>query len=88
MRKPRSALLLIGFFLLAAAPAAGAAQGQSDGQQSGAGTAPRGATTEADRLFNFTATRVSVAPDIDGVIDEEVWSRAVVLSGFVQEEPN
>ena len=47
-----------------------------------------GATTEADRLFNFAATRVSTAPQIDGLIDEAVWSQAVVLSGFVQAEPD
>lgn len=88
MRKSSSVLLFPAFFLLAVTPVAGAAQGQSNGQQSDAGTAPLGAITEADRLFNFSATRVSVAPDIDGIIDEEVWSRAVVLSGFVQEEPD
>ena len=73
MRKSPAVLLFPAFFLLAVTPVAGAAQGQSNGQQSDAGTAPLGAITEADRLFNFSATRVSVAPDIDGVIDEEVW---------------
>ncbi|SVA71022.1 uncharacterized protein METZ01_LOCUS123876, partial [marine metagenome] len=88
MRKSPSALLFLALFFLAVTRVAGAAQEQSNGQQSDVGTTPPGATTEADRLFNFSATRVSVAPDIDGFIDEEVWSRAVVLSGFVQEEPN
>ena len=102
MRRPFLPLI-IAVVVLFAAPGVRAQQQGSrterpaskSGQQSGeaqraAATAAAlaGATTEADRLFHFAATRVSVAPEIDGVIDEEVWSRAVVLSHFVQSEPD
>ena len=33
------------------------------------------------------ATKVETSPLIDGVVDEEVWSMAEVLTGFVQAEP-
>ncbi len=33
------------------------------------------------------AARVEAPPVIDGVVDEEVWSRAEALTGFVQSEP-
>jgi len=66
---------------------------QSEAQQSAAAdaavaSAPAAATTEADRRFNFAATRVDEAPTIDGVIDEAVWLRAVVLTGFIQAAPD
>ena len=69
-------------------PASNSGQQSGEVQRAAATPALAGATTEADRLFHFAATRVSVAPEIDGVIDEEVWSRAVVLSTFVQSEPD
>jgi hypothetical protein len=34
-----------------------------------------------------TAVRVSEAPNLDGVLDEEVWQRATPLKAFVQAEP-
>ena len=46
------------------------------------------AVTEADRLFNFIATRVSVVPVIDGVLDDQVWSEAQVLTELTQSEPD
>ena len=46
------------------------------------------AVTEADRLFNFIATRVSVGPVIDGVLDDLVWSQTQVLTELTQSEPD
>lgn len=92
--------VLLACMALVAAPNVGAAQQRSEEQQSeeqqraagstAAASAPAGAVTEADRLFNFAATRVDVdeAPQIDGVIDEAVWRRAVVLTAFIQAEPD
>ncbi|HEY7698024.1 MAG TPA: carbohydrate binding family 9 domain-containing protein, partial [Vicinamibacteria bacterium] len=34
------------------------------------------------------ATRVEAAPTIDGIVDEEIWSRAEVITDFVQAEPH
>ncbi len=34
------------------------------------------------------ATRVEEAPVIDGLVEEEIWSRAEVITGFVQAEPH
>jgi hypothetical protein len=34
------------------------------------------------------ATRVEEAPVIDGIVEEEIWSRAEAISGFVQAEPH
>jgi hypothetical protein len=34
------------------------------------------------------AARVEEAPIIDGVVEEEIWSRAEVITGFVQAEPH
>ena len=45
MRKAPSALLLLAFVFLAVTRVAGAAQEQSNGQQSDAGTTPLGAIT-------------------------------------------
>lgn len=46
------------------------------------------ARTAADLSYQFAATRVDSAPQIDGILDEEVWSRAVTISGFVQAQPD
>ncbi len=34
-----------------------------------------------------SATRVAVAPRIDGHLDDEVWGRAKIVEGFVQRDP-
>jgi hypothetical protein len=73
--------------LLAAGAAPAAAQRQMPATGDGDG-ASEGASTEADRLFNFVATRVDEGPQIDGVLDDPVWSQAVVLTELVQSEPD
>jgi hypothetical protein len=35
----------------------------------------------------LTAVRIAAAPDLDGALDEEVWSSAPVAGDFVQQEP-
>lgn len=87
-----SILALIGLSLLAA-PATVLARQQAENEQrddatNPAAAAPAGAVTEADRRFNFAATRIEQPPQIDGVLDEAVWQRAVVLTEFVQAEPD
>jgi len=63
-------------------------------QQSGAtddpamAAAPSGTLTAADLRFNFPATRIETPPEIDGVVDEEVWNRAAVVTDFIQTEPD
>jgi len=81
------------YLLSVGAPAVIGAQPQTATQQQGGepvagGAPPAGATTESDRLFNFAATRVDEAPQIDGVLNDAVWSRAVVLTQFIQAEPD
>ncbi len=95
MNHRRFAPAFFGLLLFVAAPVSAAPQRQSGDRPSVADAAAggdedplAGATTEADRLFHFAATRVSVAPVIDGVIDEAVWSQAVVLTAFVQAAPD
>ncbi len=34
------------------------------------------------------AARVEESPVIDGIVEEEIWSRAEVITGFVQAEPH
>src|SRR3990172_10651674 len=34
------------------------------------------------------AARVEEAPVIDGLVEEEIWSRAEAIAGFVQAEPH
>ena len=103
MRVRRSVLLVVVVLVLhgaAAALAEGQAPdggplrrsgGQAPTEQAAAGGADlesRPGLTEADLLFNFVATRVSEAPRIDGVMDDLVWSEAIVLTEFVQSEPD
>jgi len=89
LRRPARSTLTI--LVLLALPPAATAQQQADEQRAvttGAAANPTGAVTEADRRFNFAATRVDQAPQIDGVIDEAVWRRAIVLTDFIQAEPD
>ena len=37
---------------------------------------------------HVTAARADRAPEINGVLDEEVWSRAAVIDTFTQQEPD
>ncbi|MGD8816311.1 MAG: carbohydrate binding family 9 domain-containing protein, partial [Acidobacteriota bacterium] len=87
MKPHRLAVIL----LMSAPLAAPALAQQSSAPQSRATAAtggPPGAVTEIDRLFNFAAVRVDEAPQIDGVLDEAVWRRAVPITEFVQAEPD
>ncbi len=40
------------------------------------------------QTYRLEAVRVDVGPTLDGVLDEEVWQRATVVSEFVQQEPD
>jgi hypothetical protein len=85
-------LLAAAASVLLAVPLPGRAQQQNEGEQRDASApgavAPVGAVTDADRSFNFAATRIEEPPQIDGVLDEAVWRRATVLSEFTQSEPD
>lgn len=76
--------------VLVVSPAGAAAPQQSgtSADDAGATTVPTGARTAADRDFNFAATRTDTPPEIDGLVDEAVWSRAPVVTSFVQTEPD
>ena len=39
------------------------------------------------RLKVATAQRTSAPPVIDGILDDSVWNKAIVLNQFVQHEP-
>ncbi|MBM4184414.1 MAG: carbohydrate binding family 9 domain-containing protein [Gemmatimonadetes bacterium] len=38
--------------------------------------------------YRIPAVQVERGPDVDGVLDDEVWRSAAVISDFVQQEPN
>ncbi len=38
--------------------------------------------------YRVEAVRVDIGPVIDGVLDEQVWASAAVITDFVQQEPN
>ena len=50
---------------------------------------PLGAFGQDSERPNLTISRVADAPPvIDGVVDDEVWSRVAPFSAFIQQEPN
>ena len=38
--------------------------------------------------YRIPAVQVAQGPDVDGVLDDEVWAQAAVIDDFVQQEPN
>src|SRR4030095_6960034 len=47
---------------------------------------PVSGDTPRDR-YSIPAVKVDHSPKIDGVLDDEVWSRAAVVEEFIQQEP-
>jgi Domain of unknown function (DUF5916)/Carbohydrate family 9 binding domain-like len=47
---------------------------------------PVSGDTPRDR-YSIPAVKVDHSPKIDGVLDDEVWSRAAVVEDFIQQEP-
>ena len=43
--------------------------------------------TQIDATPTATAAAVEEGPVMDGVVDDEVWKRAEVITGFIQAEP-
>ncbi len=41
----------------------------------------------SDSLYSISAVYTSSAPSIDGVVNDSVWSRAAVVTSFIQYEP-
>ena len=60
-------------------------QGQSASALPAAGAAPEAQIPAGKRM---TATRTSVAPVIDGLVDEPLWENAEVVSDFLQRNPD
>ncbi len=87
MSEFRRVSLLVALFPLLAPPLAAAAQ--QEGSQAALATSPGEAgTTATDLAFRFAGVRVDTAPEIDGILDEAVWSQAAVITDFVQSEPD
>jgi uncharacterized protein DUF5916/cellulose/xylan binding protein with CBM9 domain len=43
--------------------------------------------SQPDTTKKYTATRISVAPEIDGMLDDEAWKSAAAASDFVMSRP-
>lgn len=54
---------------------------------SAAATAPAAAQGQGQPEKSLRALTVTTPPRLDGVLDEEVWAQAPVISDFVQQEP-
>ena len=51
-------------------------------------SATPGLAQESWELYQIGAVRVDRGPEIDGVLDEQVWQAASVIRDFIQQEPN
>ncbi|NNF27409.1 MAG: carbohydrate binding family 9 domain-containing protein, partial [Gemmatimonadetes bacterium] len=77
-------LPLVLAFVTSAFPPALAAQEAHGGELS---TLPQGDLDRAPRP-SAAATRITAAPEIDGVLDEGVWARARLIDRFIQQKPD
>ena len=48
---------------------------------------PEGVVLPPAERYHVEPTRIEDGPDLDGVLDEEVWLTAAVIDDFVQQEP-
>jgi hypothetical protein len=55
---------------------------------SAAATPLDGQTSSSHQRYRVEAVRVETGPALDGVLDDEVWQRATVVSEFFQQEPD
>ena len=52
-----------------------------------AGARPLAAQHESHEAYQLPAVRVTEGPRIDGVLDDDIWEDAAVISDFIQQEP-
>ena len=50
--------------------------------------ADTGSAQESWKLYQVEAVRVDQGPEIDGVLDDPVWTEAAIIDAFVQQEPD